>query len=69
MTTTTKLKGRLGRTDCIRGRIDEKGFVASPRSSSSTLAGLNDADALALLPEDCAELQPGETVRVKLLRR
>lgn len=69
VTTTTKLKGRLGRTDCIRGRIDEQGFVASPRSSSSTLAGLNDADALALLPEDCAELQPGETVRVKLLRR
>ncbi len=69
VTTTTKLKGRIGRTDCIRGHLDETGFAASPRSASSTLAGLNDADVLALLPENCAGLEPGKAVRVKLLRR
>jgi molybdopterin molybdotransferase len=78
---TRRTTARLGadyekptdRAHAVRCRLelDERGWVAwpLPRQGSHVLTSMLAADALALIPTECAGLAAGETVEVELLDR
>ena len=67
----SRVKGRTGRTDIVRGHLEPQGEVLTfmPAGSQgsamlSTLAGMN---AAAVLPEDTASAEAGSFVECLLL--
>jgi molybdopterin molybdotransferase len=78
---TRRVAARLGaayekptdRAHAVRCRLelDERGWVAwpLPRQGSHVLTSMLAADALAVVPTECAALSAGDTVEVELLDR
>ena len=67
----TRVKGRTGRTDFVRGRLEtENGrliFTPAKNQGSAMLSTLAGMNAAAVLPEDAASAEPGDLVRCLML--
>ncbi|MEW6490738.1 MAG: hypothetical protein AB1578_22850, partial [Thermodesulfobacteriota bacterium] len=65
------VKGKRGRVEFVRCRVERDAggglrVVSTKKQGSGLLKTLVEANALLVLPEDCAGAAPGERVRVQL---